>query len=114
MKIGKVVGRHGDLSIRKIDQIPKDAIPMGKVLALGEATGHQHQLRNGLVYQLKESIKTQIAGYDVVIEKVFETGQKTELVHQEHNTAKLDKGMFAIVNEREYNPFKEKIQQVMD
>jgi adenine-specific DNA methylase len=106
--------RQGDLLFRPIDTIPTyTALPVdGNVVALGEVTGHKHQCKGGLV-QLYADPLNQVDGQIDFIE----VKEETTLSHEEHNAILLPKGKYAVVHEREYNPFAaeaDRIRQVVD
>ena len=102
-KNGKIF-RHGDLLIREITEFPKKLkrIPQNGVLAEGEVTGHLHRLEG------KHEI------YDGMSEKFFEAFEENKLTHDEHKMLKIPKGKYIVLNEREYNPWDEDIQEVYD
>lgn len=102
MKV-KAVARHGDLMICKISEIPNDAKKVEtNVLAYGEVTGHKHQLLG------------QVQMFEHNGQKFFELEQNTDLVHEEHKPIKISKGKYQVINEREFDPFAEEIQKVLD
>ncbi len=102
-KNGKIF-RHGDLLIREITEFPKTLkrIPQNGVLAEGEVIVHLHKLEG------KHEI------YDGIAEKFFEAFEEIELKHDEHKMLKIPKGKYIVLNEREYNPWDEDIQEVYD
>ena len=96
--------RQGDVMIQKVQFIPKTAVKQDTcVLALGEATGHAHQIKRG-AYLL---IDTDGAKYIDVI------GRSAMVVHEEHGPITL-KGpaVYRVVQQREYTPTE--IRNVMD
>ena len=98
------VFRHGDLLIMQVDKIPDTAIRLDtNIIAMGEKTGHHHKLVGR--HQVYETPDKQ---------KFFEAKQELSLKHQEHNTLKISKGKYIIINEREHNPFKNIEQEVLD
>ena len=89
--------RHGDLLIREVTTIPSNATPLStNIIAMGEKSGHNHKLYGK--HQVWETPDKQI---------YFQANQEISLKHQEHNTLKISKGNYVIINEREYNPFKD-------
>ena len=100
----KKIFRHGDLLIREIKELPKGLKKIdSKVLAFGEITNHSHQLIGQCqVMENKEG------------KKFFQAQEEVELTHQEHKTLKIEKGVFEVLTEREYEPFEQEIRQVMD
>lgn len=111
--------RHGDVDIRPIEStslksIPKEAKPIGNILAYGEATGHDHKIKSGQVLLLEKPITVDVAGEQVQVQKFLHVEQQTELVHQEHHTKPVLPGDYLILQERQYNPFDEEIRVVQD
>ena len=87
--------RHGDLLIREVSSIPASVIPLStNIIAEGEKTGHNHEL-NG-PHRIYEMLDKNL---------YFEAKQDIELKHPEHNTIRIPKGKYAIVHEREHDPF---------
>jgi len=100
-----MIYRQGDILLKKIKSLPevenckqtmegseiKDSI----ILALGEATGHKHQL-------IKQ---------DARLMKAVNTNQffllvnlPSDLVHEEHTKITLPKGNYEVVRQRTYTP----------
>ena len=95
--------RHGDLLIRQVKKIPESATQLStNIIAHGE-NGHSHKLHGS--HQVYEIPDKQI---------LFEAKQDLSLKHQEHNTLKISKGNYVVVHEREYNPFKNIQEEVID
>lgn len=96
--------RQGDVLIQKVQFIPKKAVKQEKcVLALGEATGHAHQIKDG-AYLL---IDTDGAKYIDVF------GQSATVVHDEHGPITLEgPAVYRVIQQREYTP--EEIRNVAD
>lgn len=108
-----VMRRQGDLLFRPIDLIPSYTTihVSGDVVALGETTGHKHKFRTGQVQLYKQ--------YDTPEQQVdfIEVAEDAVLAHEEHAQILLPKGKYAVVHEREYNPFTteaHRIRQVED
>ena len=95
--------RHGDLMIKPITELPAGVINQNNnVLAYGETTGHRHELQGNVqVFAKGEN-------------KYFVASEKAILTHQEHKTVPIEKGIYEVVQEREYNPFEEAIRKVQD
>ena len=95
--------RHGDLLIRQVDKIPESATQLStNIIAHGE-NGNTHKLHGS--HQVYENPDKQI---------LFEAKQDVSLKHQEHNTLKISKGNYVIIQEREFVPFKNIEQEVID
>lgn len=88
--------RHGDLFLRRIDEIPQTAKKVETtILAEGETTGHKHRLVG------------QVQVFEDQENKYFTAKQKTQLVHEEHKTIEIEEGNYAVVQEREWDPITE-------
>lgn len=102
--------RQGDVLIRKVESLPKGATEVENkgrvVLAYGEVTGHAHAIAPG---QACEFTMADAAGAVRRFLKVF---TKAEVKHEEHATIPLSKGVYEIVQQREYSP--EEIRNVAD
>ena len=102
--------RHGDLLLKSDEGI---VIPKGSkslktdVLAEGEATGHTHRL----VGQA-QILEHQAA--DGTVEKFVDAKQDSQLVHQEHNTIDIPKGVYRVVQEREFDVIEQMSKEVYD
>ena len=95
--------RHGDLLIKRVEQIPVNAISLStNIIAHGE-DGNTHQLRGS--HQVFETPDKQM---------YFQANQEISLEHQEHDTLKISKGNYVIIHEREHNPFKDIQEEVLD
>ena len=95
--------RHGDLLIKRVEQIPVNAISLStNIIAHGE-NGNTHQLHGS--HQVFETPDKQM---------YFQANQEISLEHQEHDTLKISKGNYVIIHEREHNPFKDIQEEVLD
>ena len=104
----KLEFRQGDVGIDKIQSIPKEAKKQkyGRiVLALGEVTGHCHEV----LEEDLDKIELHTIG-DKMYLRVKEDGVR--VTHQEHSTVVLDRGNYEVVKQREYHP--EEIRNVRD
>jgi hypothetical protein len=98
--------RQGDVYLKRVTKIPADAKAEKRngpiVLALGEATGHKHQILDEEVAVFVKADGTmylQVAG-------------ESKLQHEEHATVVLPAGNYERVLQREYSP--EAIRNVAD
>lgn len=88
--------RHGDVLIRRIVAIPKDAQKrVGAILAHGEVTGHSHRI------QPSNAIQLWVHSNELFLE-VQQTG--ATLVHEEHRPIELPQGIYRVWRQREYRP----------
>lgn len=108
--------RQGDIFLEKIDSI-QDCEPSKKnsiegeevdnsiILALGEATGHAHALRNidGKAILMKDKNSE---NYFLMVLK------ECDLTHEEHSKIQLPIGNYKVIRQRQYTP--NKIIQVAD
>jgi hypothetical protein len=86
--------RHGDLLIRSIDSVPKDAKRLThRVLAEGEVTGHSHRLTSGVVLEAPDKSR-----------RYARLAQPALVTHEEHAHIELPAGNYEVVYQREYTP----------
>lgn len=99
--------RQGDVLLRRIKTVPKDAekqkVTSRIVLAYGEVTGHAHAIQD-------------FDAVDVFVKAdgtmYLSIKEETALVHEEHSTIVLSPGKYERVIQREYSP--EEIRNVRD
>ena len=103
-KEGEYMFRQGDVLMRKVQFIPTTAVKQEKcILALGEATGHAHQIKRGAYLY----IDTDRAKYIDVL------GTSAVVEHEEHGHITLDgPAVYLVTQQREYTP--EEIRNVHD
>lgn len=96
--------QQGDVLIKKVDYKVKGRKLNHLKLAEGEATGHHHSITQGL---------GQLIMMDNIMHlQVFSDSAK--LKHQEHKEIDIPKGDYRIDIVREYDPFNERIREVLD
>jgi hypothetical protein len=96
--------RQGDVVLKQVQRLPAAAIPERiKPLAVGEQSGHNHQLKEG-VFRFWRDGTTRFV-------EVLET---TNLVHEEHSTLEIPPGLYEQLDEREYDYFEEDAAQISD
>ena len=96
--------RQGDILFIPVDKIPEGSKPKGDgVIALGEATGHKHQLSQGSKAALE--MVAQVMYINALLEGA-------EVVHNEHPPISLPPGNFQVEQQEEYHP--ESWRQVQD
>ena len=118
--------RQGDILFKPIKYIPHSAERIeGIIVAHGES-GNLHQAMGGLVQLFKKpKLERPLYSFEEQEQVVddpkqidyLEVKQDTVLKHEEHNQVLLPAGKYAVVHEREYNPFAkegQKIRQVID
>ena len=101
--------RHGDLLIRQVKKIPCAIRLDTNIIAEGEVTGHNHKL-----YGSHQVYGTSPKNPRVIEPTYFQAKEDISLKHQEHATLKISKGNYVIIHEREYEPFKDIEQEVID
>jgi hypothetical protein len=101
--------RHGDILLSKVDSLPtgKEIPHEGEyVLAYGEVTGHRHRVC------VKEKSDMKVINANGVI--FMQLTVDAPLVHEEHKTIEIPKGIYRIGNEQEYDYCSHEIKQVTD
>lgn len=97
--------RQGDVMLERLESLPEGAEKQKDkkriVLALGEATGHMHQI------SAKHASRYQWRG-----DMLIEVHQDTHLTHEEHDAIALVPGVYKRVLQRSYTP--EGIRNVAD
>jgi len=119
--------RHGDVILVPIEELEfleskdeksinlekgkKVAAKNGKfILALGEATGHRHELQ--VCEADTMTVFEELFGIEDL--KVLDITQEAPLVHigDDHNTIKVPAGKYVAYSQREYTP--ERVRRVVD
>ena len=84
--------RQGDILLKQVASIPVNAIRnRSAVILRGEATGHAHRILSGYIYHRFQTM-------------FVDAREATRLVHEEHATIKLPKGIYRVWRQREYTP----------
>jgi len=103
-----MIYRQGDLGITPIKELPANLKKVDNpILAYGEATGHHHKLLERTANQFEVLEDSQGDRY-------LKINQPTDLVHEEHKTITIKKGLYWVRNEREYNYFEMAVARVQD
>jgi hypothetical protein len=90
--------RQGDILIQKVEEIPAGAQALKRlILAAGSATGHRHRIKE----------RKSARAYAVVSPEKQElflevTADEATLVHPEHDSIALAKGVYRIWRQREH------------
>lgn len=96
--------QQGDVMIKPVAEIPEEAEVTGdRVLAKGEATGHQH---------VAEAEDVRLFVYEGQLFMSAPNG--TIIVHQEHRPLEIPSGNYVIGTVREYDHFAEEARRVID
>lgn len=111
MKKSKLkIYRQGDVLIERVESVPATATkqkPSARItLALGEATGHHHDLC------VTDPADWWKQGEGLNEEKFVVVEKPAEITHQEHSTINVPSGTYRITRQREYSP--EAIRNVAD
>jgi len=105
--------RQGDVLLILVAALPKgakDVTPSDRiVLAHGEITGHAHAVCEPLTKSLPAG-KARM--WNAGAERYLQVVETTALKHEEHATVPLPKGVYRVVQQREYSP--EAIRNVAD
>ena len=107
---------QGDVGIREIKSIPKSAKPLDtKTVAYGEKTGHHHTFSGQvLVYEPQNEDTINVRNEPVPVQKYVHIKQDAQITHQEHATQTIPKGMYAILQEREWDVITNQLRRVVD
>jgi hypothetical protein len=98
--------RQGDLLLRRIDSLPQGLTELStSILAQGEATGHHHRLTSQAARVFRDDANQQ---------KYLLAEEPTQLEHEEHKPITIEKGLYVLIQEREFDPFPEVIRRVVD
>ena len=93
--------RQGDVLIREVEALPEDAARReGLVLFEGEASGHVHMILEPGAAEVFE------ADEDLCLNVVAESAT---VVHDEHDPIVLQKGVYRVWQQREYNPLQSNV-----
>jgi hypothetical protein len=94
--------RQGDLLFVEVNQLPRTARRVEhRVIAEGETTGHMHQVLD----------ETAVLYEDGNV-KFLEALGDASVVHEEHGTLVLPKGLYRVIRQREYSP--DRVRKVRD
>jgi hypothetical protein len=88
--------RQGDLYIERVSAVPAEAVRLSHlVLADGELTGHRHRIDDlncAIQFELRENRFLEV------------TSDQADLVHDEHGAIRLDRGIYRVWRQREFDP----------
>jgi hypothetical protein len=98
--------RQGDVLLRKVDRIPKDAVVKEKgavILAYGETTGHKHVIQQATLL-IKKGVVGDEFSSALQDESYLQVEKPTQLVHDEHGAIDVPAGNYLVIRQREYTP----------
>jgi hypothetical protein len=106
--------RQGDILLEKIDKMPDGMIKTeNKILALGEATGHKHQLiGNVQSYAKRGDLRQEVQVVEIVDPETFKG-----LVHEQHGAHEpheFTSGLYKVKRQRIWNQELEEAKRAMD
>lgn len=98
--------RHGDVLLEKLPGDLPEGLVKGRVpiLAHGEVTGHCHRIADpsaATIYSVPFDATYGALRGEAILEVTAETA---DLVHEEHKTIKLPRGLYRVWRQREYTP----------
>lgn len=89
--------RQGDVLLQKIDSLPLNSQPIEfedrVILAYGEVTGHCHALSTASASM-----------FTFNAQRLIQVVEGAQLRHEEHATIVLPKGVYKVIQQREYVP----------
>jgi hypothetical protein len=92
--------RQGDLLFIKTSSLGGDCkITKSKVVLASSITGHDHEIKDGVVYTHEPSWGDRANFYV----EVPDGG--TELIHPEHKSIPLSEGIYKVIRQREVNGY---------
>jgi len=100
--------RQGDILLREIEEVPTGDLEIvdDGVLALGETTGHSHQVQMSKGVQLLRDPKTKI---------MFIVATTIAIVtHEDHGTLKLPAGAYQVTQQRQRGYAPRTVRQIQD
>jgi len=107
----KELRQQGDVPFYKLAKLPEGLKPVepkerGYIMAEGEVTGHAHVLEN------KPGVEVLTNGTDVFV--AVNDVRGAQVVHEEHGTVTLPKGVWQVGRIQEYDHLSEEARQVRD
>jgi hypothetical protein len=94
--MGKIY-RQGDVLFKKIEELPKKKRKLETdIIVRGEATGHAHRIANGTLFSSWQRGR----GPQLYIK----ASKGARVIHEEHKEIELEKGLYEVIRQREYDP----------
>lgn len=109
--------QQGDVLLKKIESLPSEAKPLpGKVLQLGEVTGHKHQFAK--TDNVEIYVDAKFAGAENSITpdegKFIVVGEYAYLTHEEHKPVGVEPGVYQVDIVREFDYDAMEAKRVVD
>ena len=99
--------RHGDVALTHVDVVPNGAVQVfvGKnyTVAEGEVTGHAHRV-----------FAPAVVVWEFGGERFMVVDGESTITHEEHGTKTITPGIYKIGIQKEYDPFAQRIREVVD
>ena len=109
----RMMYRHGDLLITKINAIPEDTVQINdKIIAEGEISGHKHKIFGSAQVHIRPSFIDRPINENS--EVWFNAFDEIKLGHEEHKTLEIPKGVYKVTKEQQFDPFQGITHQVID
>ena len=133
-----IMYRHGDLLLTRINAVPQktirtsnikmavdngkinheSAIPERNIIGLGEVTGHKHTLLGKSQLCIPKLNAKSLLSESISINEIprfyFEAFDDVKLVHEEHKTLEIPKGVYKVTKEQQFDPFQGITQRMVD
>lgn len=109
--------QQGDVLLKKIEKMPDGAKKIGgKVLQIGEVTGHKHQFPTNSDVEIYVDAK--FAGQENSITpdegKFIIVGNTVQLLHEEHKPVEVEPGVYQVDIVREFDYEEMEARRVVD
>lgn len=100
--------RQGDIFIQRVDKLPKPEDRQAanrRILVHGESTGHTHSIKDSRTAKVYHFTNWRWGDLQVRPQWYLDvTAEKAEVVHPEHGTITLPKGVYIVWRQREWGP----------
>lgn len=107
--------RQGDILFIQVEKKPDDyQLNNSLVIAEGEVSGHKHQVISGSAQFYRSDKSVLEWSYDSQVIGYLEVKNSAIIGHDEHLPVLLTKGIFAVIKQRNFNPFEKGISYVND
>jgi hypothetical protein len=109
--------RQGDVLLIKTDDLPENIVKKDNVLALGEKTGHYHEIcGNVQTYKEVTTYGDTLNGVQwVVVEEPATLEHKKENKFTgDHSTLPIESGIYKVIVQKEYSAPKKSISREWD